>query len=223
MPQGCPCGAALSGSEIIGTVTPRGRQRAGEHGGHYAGRLATAEAARADAEVKRCAPRTNSSRRSLRAPHAAQCRTGGPISCSTATPGCHARPGARVIERNANAQARLIDDMLDMARIVTGKIRLELSVIDAVAATAAAIDVIRPTASAKRVSVQTDFGKGPKLIPADGARLQQVVWNVLANAVKFTPTGGRIDVRVVERDDAVQIVIRDTGRGITPEFLPFSF
>ena len=67
-----------------------------------------------------------------------------------------------------------------------------------------AIDVIRPTASAKRVSVQTDFGKGPKLIHADGARLQQVVWNVLANAVKFTPTGGRIDVRVVEQNALIR-------------------
>ena len=129
----------------------------------------------------------------------------------------------RVIERNATAQARLIDDMLDMARIVTGKIRLELSVIDAVAATAAAIDVVRPTASAKRIALHTDFGSGPKLIHADGARIQQVVWNVLANAVKFTPTDGRIDVRVVETGDVVQIIVSDTGRGITPEFLPFIF
>jgi PAS domain S-box-containing protein len=129
----------------------------------------------------------------------------------------------RVIERNATAQARLIDDMLDMARIVTGKIRLELSVIDAVAATTAAIDAVRPTVSAKRIALHTDFASGPKLIHADAARVQQVVWNVLANAVKFTPTDGRIDVRVTEADDVVQIIVSDTGRGITPEFLPFVF
>jgi PAS domain S-box-containing protein len=129
----------------------------------------------------------------------------------------------RVIERNAGSQARLIDDMLDMARIVTGKIRLELSVVDAVAATSAAIDVVRPTASTKRIAMHTDFGSRPKLIHADAARLQQVVWNVLSNAVKFTPPGGRIDVRVVEERETVQIVISDTGKGITEEFLPFVF
>jgi PAS domain S-box-containing protein len=139
------------------------------------------------------------------------------------TKGAMRERALRVIERNATAQARLIDDMLDMARIVTGKIRLELSVVDVVAATAAAIDVVRPTASAKRISLNAEFGPTPKLIHADGARLQQVVWNVLANAVKFTPTDGRIDVRVLEKDDAVQIVVRDTGRGITAEFLPFVF
>jgi PAS domain S-box-containing protein len=225
MPQGCRVAPLLSGTEIIGTVTTIEdvSERVNTEK-ELRRQIGDAERARAQAESALRAKDEFLATLSheLRTPLNAVLGWTN-ILLNGNTQGAMRERALRVIERNANAQARLIDDMLDMARIVTGKIRLELSVIDAVAATAAAIDVIRPTASAKRVSVQTDFGTGPKLIHADGARLQQVVWNVLANAVKFTPTGGRIDVRVVEQDDAVQIVVRDTGRGITPEFLPFVF
>ena len=129
----------------------------------------------------------------------------------------------RVIERNARSQARLIDDMLDMARIVTGKLRLELGVIDAATATMAAIDVVGPSAAAKRITIRTEFDPGPKLIQADAARLQQVVWNVLANAVKFTPISGMIMVRLRETAGLVTIEIEDNGKGIAPEFLPYVF
>jgi PAS domain S-box-containing protein len=128
-----------------------------------------------------------------------------------------------VIERNARSQARLIDDMLDMARIVSGKLRLELGVIDAATATAAAIDVVGPSAAAKRITIRTEFEPGPKLIHADAARLQQVVWNILANAVKFTPISGMIMVRLREADGFVTLEIEDNGKGIAPEFLPYVF
>jgi PAS domain S-box-containing protein len=128
-----------------------------------------------------------------------------------------------VIERNAVAQARLIDDMLDMARIVSGKIRLDMSVVDLVATTNAAIDVIRPSAATKRIVIRTHYEPGSKLIQGDAARLQQVIWNVLSNAVKFTTPDGKIDVGIVESDGMVRVVITDTGKGITPDFLPYVF
>ena len=101
-----------------------------------------------------------------------------------------------VIDRNAAAQARLIDDMLDMARIVTGKLRLEMKPVDLVAATLAAIDVVTPTAHAKNITIRKLLGTTPGLITADPDRIQQIVWNILSNAVKFTPSGGSIDVRI---------------------------
>ena len=128
-----------------------------------------------------------------------------------------------VIERNARAQARLIDDMLDMARIVTGKLRLDLGIVDVVATTVAAIDVIGPSAAAKRITVVRACDPGPKLIYADSSRLQQIIWNVLANAVKFTPAGGTVSVAVSERRGAVSIVVEDSGKGITADFLPYVF
>ena len=128
-----------------------------------------------------------------------------------------------VIERNAHAQARLIDDMLDMARIVTGKFRLEMSIVDVVAATSSALDVVRPSAQTKRITLRTDWGDGPKFVQADPERLQQIVWNILANAVKFTPPGGTIDVRVEDVRGTVRIAIADTGKGISADFLPYVF
>jgi PAS domain S-box-containing protein len=128
-----------------------------------------------------------------------------------------------VIERNAKAQARLIDDMLDMARILAGKLRLELSVVDAVPIVTAALDVIRPTADAKRITIRSQMSHGPLLIQADATRLQQVLWNVLSNATKFTPAGGTVTIRVQERDAKCAIEICDTGNGISADFLPHIF
>jgi len=129
----------------------------------------------------------------------------------------------RVIDRNANAQARLIEDMLDMARIVSGKLRLELGPVDLVAATAAAIDVVAPAAAAKSITIRTSLSRAPRPIVADGDRIQQIVWNVLSNAVKFTPSGGTIDVVLPAPPAPIQLTVRDTGEGIAAEFLPHVF
>ncbi len=129
----------------------------------------------------------------------------------------------RVIDRNATAQARLIEDMLDMARVVSGKLRLELAPVDLVAATLAAIDVVAPAAAAKGVVIRSIPNRTPHAIIADGDRVQQIAWNILSNAVKFTPPGGSIDVRIVPGEGSVRLVVEDTGEGIAPEFLPYVF
>jgi PAS domain S-box-containing protein len=128
-----------------------------------------------------------------------------------------------VIDRNATAQARLIDDMLDMARIVSGKLRLEMAPVDLVVATLAAVDVIAPAAQAKNITIKKLLGSAPQLVTADADRMQQIAWNVLSNAVKFTPGGGTITIRIDQGGGLVRLSISDTGKGITPEFLPFVF
>jgi PAS domain S-box-containing protein len=128
-----------------------------------------------------------------------------------------------VIDRNAVAQARLIDDMLDMARIVTGKLRLEMAPVDLVAAARAAVDVVAPSAQAKNVAIATILGSKPRLVTGDADRIQQIVWNVLSNAVKFTPGGGRITLRIEQEEQSIRLTVKDTGKGITPDFLPFVF
>jgi PAS domain S-box-containing protein len=128
-----------------------------------------------------------------------------------------------VIDRNASAQARLIDDMLDMARIVSGKLRLEMGSVDLVAATMAAIDVITPSANAKNITINRHLGGRKQIITADVDRLQQIAWNLLANSVKFTPSGGTINVRIESNGDAVSLVVSDTGKGIAADFLPHVF
>ena len=131
--------------------------------------------------------------------------------------------GLAVIDRNAAAQGRLIEDMLDMARIVSGKLRLQLTTVDLVTATLAAIDVVMPAATAKQLQVRTDLGAVPHPIVADSDRLQQIAWNVLSNAVKFTPAGGTIDVSIETADATVRLIVRDSGEGIPPEFMPYLF
>jgi PAS domain S-box-containing protein len=128
-----------------------------------------------------------------------------------------------IIDRNAIAQARLIEDMLDMARIMSGKLRLELGPVDLVTTTAAAIDVVSPAAAAKGVTIKANLGDEPRAIVADSGRLQQVAWNILSNAVKFTAAGGEVHVSIEQQDDSVKLIVRDTGEGIAREFLPFVF
>ncbi len=129
----------------------------------------------------------------------------------------------RVIERNARTQKQLIDDLLDMSRIVAGKLRLELQQIEPSSIIEAAIETIRPTAALKDIRIERllDPLAGP--VSGDPGRLQQVVWNLLSNAVKFTPKKGKIQVRLERVNSHIEICISDTGEGIEPAFLPSLF
>ncbi|HMB29447.1 MAG TPA: PAS domain S-box protein, partial [Blastocatellia bacterium] len=128
-----------------------------------------------------------------------------------------------VIERNAKAQLQIVEDLLDSARIVTGKLRIEPSLVDLVPALEAALDTVRSAAEAKGVTLVANFRRLPERVLGDSTRLQQVVWNLLANAVKFTPAGGRVELRMDGDADHIRIVVSDTGKGVEPEFLPFVF
>jgi PAS domain S-box-containing protein len=127
------------------------------------------------------------------------------------------------IERNARAQAQLIDDLLDVSRIITGKLRMDVQPIDPNSFIDDSVEAIRPAAEAKGVRVQKIMDTGATTVVGDPVRLQQVVWNLLSNAVKFTPKGGRVQVRLERVDSHVEISVADTGAGIEPEFLPYVF
>ncbi|MFN2531146.1 MAG: ATP-binding protein [Pyrinomonadaceae bacterium] len=131
--------------------------------------------------------------------------------------------GLEAIERNARVQTQLIDDLLDVSRIISGKLHLEVRPIDLSSVVEAAIAVVRPAANAK--SIQLNYVNSSKVSPiaGDAARLQQIVWNLLSNAVKFTPEGGRIDVRLQMVDLHARLSVTDNGHGIAPEFLPRVF
>ena len=128
-----------------------------------------------------------------------------------------------VIMRNANAQVQLIDDMLDVSRIVTGKMRLDVRAVDLKAVVEAAIDAVRPAADAKELRLQVVLDPQAFGISGDPDRLQQVVWNLLMNAVKFTARGGRIQVLLQRESSHVEISVSDTGQGIAPDVLPHVF
>ena len=127
------------------------------------------------------------------------------------------------IERNARAQAQLIDDLLDVSRIVTGKLRMDVRPSDPTAFIDAAVEAVRPAAEAKGVRVMKVMDTGAVAIPGDPVRLQQVVWNLLSNAIKFTPRGGRVQIRSARVNSHLEIVVSDTGQGIAPDFLPHVF
>jgi PAS domain S-box-containing protein len=127
------------------------------------------------------------------------------------------------IERNARAQAQLIDDLLDVSRAISGKLRLDVRPIDPNSFIEAAVEAVSPAAGAKGVRVQKVLDTGLVTVSGDPVRLQQVVWNLLSNAVKFTPRGGRIQVRLERVNSQVEIAVSDTGVGIDPEFLPYVF
>jgi PAS domain S-box-containing protein len=128
-----------------------------------------------------------------------------------------------VIYRNAQAQVKIIDDILDVARVTTGKMRIEPQPADLVAIARNALEVVRPSAVAKEIALELTAEADSCLLVADPERLQQVVWNLLSNAVKFTDAGGRITVRVGYSAAALQLSVTDTGRGIDEAFLPFVF
>lgn len=128
-----------------------------------------------------------------------------------------------IIERSARMQSQLIEDLMDTARIVSGKLRLEVRPVNLAVVIEKAMDVVRPAADAKGVTVNAELDPVAGQITGDPDRLQQVVWNLLSNAVKFTKEGGRVEVSLGRVDPNVQIAVRDTGRGIKPEFLPHVF
>jgi signal transduction histidine kinase len=133
------------------------------------------------------------------------------------------RHGLEVIERNAQTQAQLIDDLLDVSRIISGKVRIDPRPIRPIAFMEAAIESVRLAANAKGVRLQLALDPDADDILGDRDRLQQVVWNLLSNAIKFTPAGGRVHVRLADAGGDVEICVEDTGRGIPAEFMPYVF
>ncbi len=127
------------------------------------------------------------------------------------------------IDRNARAQGQLIDDLLDMSRIASGRIRLEMARVDMALVVSTAVESIQPSAQAKRLQVRAALGTLDAVVYGDATRLQQVFWNLLSNAVKFTPPGGGVDVRLTCAHPHVQLTVTDTGVGIAREFLPYIF
>jgi PAS domain S-box-containing protein len=127
------------------------------------------------------------------------------------------------IDRNARAQSQLISDLLDVTRIVSGKMRLELQTVDAAHVVEAAAETVQPSAAAKGVALDVKVQPGAAPVRGDPHRLQQVVWNLMANAVKFTDKGGSVRARVQRAGEEVEISVEDTGKGISPEFLPYVF
>lgn len=127
------------------------------------------------------------------------------------------------IERNARAQTQLVNDLLDVSRIISGKIQIETLPVDLSGVIASAVGTVRLAAEARTISLEINLGENLPLITGDVRRLQQVVWNLLSNAVKFTPSGGRIQISLQQERDAVLLSISDTGQGIEPDFLPFVF
>lgn len=137
-------------------------------------------------------------------------------------PDTHVR-ALEAIERNGTLQAQLVEDLLDASRIITGKLRLDVMLIDLPPIINAAIDAVRHGADAKGIelAVQLDAGAGP--ISGDQTRLQQVVWNLLSNAIKFTPRGGKVAIQLSRVDGVARVQVTDNGQGIVPEFLPYVF
>ena len=131
--------------------------------------------------------------------------------------------GLEVIERNARAQTRIIDDLLDMSRIVAGLTRLDVRPVELQKVVDAAILPMQPAAHAKRITIERVSSGSQGMASCDPDRLQQVIWNLLTNAVKFTPEGGWIEVRLEQRFPHAEISVRDSGIGIDPAFLPFVF
>jgi PAS domain S-box-containing protein len=131
--------------------------------------------------------------------------------------------GVKIIERNARSQVQIIEDLLDMSRIISGKIRLEVQRLDIATAVRAAVETVKPIAEAKGVRLQTVLDAQAAPVSGDPNRLQQVFWNLLTNAVKFTPKGGRVQVLLERVNSHLEVSVIDTGEGIAAEFLPFVF
>src|SRR5262245_5504570 len=133
------------------------------------------------------------------------------------------RHAVDVIERSGKAQTQLIDDLMDTARIISGKLRLEVRPVNLVSVIEQAVQTVLPGADAKVISLETKLPFDISQITGDPARLQQVIWNLLSNAIKFTPQGGRVTVWLERVDPHICIMVSDTGKGIAPDFLPCVF
>jgi CheY-like chemotaxis protein/two-component sensor histidine kinase len=131
--------------------------------------------------------------------------------------------GLDVIERNGRAQAAIIDDILDVSRIITGKLRLELDAIDIPAVVQAAMDTVRPAADAKNIRLEWSSDLSSQRYSGDPDRLQQIVWNLLSNAIKFTPKDGHVEIVTTQINSHLEIRVSDSGQGIHPAFLPHVF
>ena len=128
-----------------------------------------------------------------------------------------------VIERNAMSQMRLVEDLLDMARIISGKLRLNIGAVALQDVAQAAVDVVAPGAAAKQITIETVYSDDLPLVSGDSERLQQVVWNLLSNALKFTDTGGRVRLEVARDGARVSVSVKDNGQGVSPDFIPYVF
>ena len=128
-----------------------------------------------------------------------------------------------IIERNAQLQSQLIEDLLDVSRILRGKLSLNMVPVNLASTIKAALETVRLAAEAKSIQIQTMFDPTIGQVLGDAARLQQVIWNLLTNAVKFTPEGGRVEIQLQLIGSQAQIQVRDTGKGISPDFLPYVF
>ena len=137
--------------------------------------------------------------------------------------GANAARAIETIERNARSQARLIDDLLDVSRIITGNLRLDLNPLDLAPIVEAAVDALRPTADAKGIGLRLEFAPVSCLVRGDANRLRQVIWNLLSNAIKFTPKRGNVTITLDCVESLARLTVRDTGEGISAEFLPYVF
>jgi CheY-like chemotaxis protein len=131
--------------------------------------------------------------------------------------------GLEVLERNTRAQAQLIDDLLDVSRIVNGQLRLDIRQVELVPVIEAALDAVRLAAEAKGIVLRARLDPAAGPISGDPTRLQQVVWNLLNNAVKFTPSQGQVEITLERAGPRARLTVRDTGQGIAPDFLPHAF
>ncbi|MGA9770461.1 MAG: CHASE3 domain-containing protein [Blastocatellia bacterium] len=131
--------------------------------------------------------------------------------------------GLEAIDRNAKSQAQLVEDLLDTSRIISGKLRLDVRPVDFVRVIDAAIDAVRPAADARNIQIRKVLDPDAGAVSGDPERLQQVIWNLLSNAIKFTPKDGRVEVRLERINSHVEVIVSDTGKGISADFLPHVF
>jgi PAS domain S-box-containing protein len=131
--------------------------------------------------------------------------------------------GLETVERNTLSQAQLIEDLLDVSRIITGKLRLNVEPVDLESVIGLAVESVRHAAEAKEIRIQTIVDSGAGLVSGDRERLQQIVWNLLSNAIKFTPKRGKVQLQLTRVESHVELSVTDTGQGIEPDFLPHVF
>ena len=131
--------------------------------------------------------------------------------------------GLEVVERNVRMQTKIIEDILDVSRIITGKLSLSVMPVDLAPIIGAALDAVLPAADAKEIQIRCTYDSNTILVSGDSSRLQQIVWNLVSNAIKFTPKGGKVDVQLARVESQAEIKVSDNGKGISAEFLPFVF